>query len=130
MLEKYVSSWLPAQQFSFLFPSTTLLCGMRDLDMMSKELLPTRYNPKFHMGIWWLVYVTELVIKSVSQIMKCIFLYSEIIIDINPMLCPIKVNSNTIELTGHTYFYCVLDLFWVAHDVAVLWTKHTFTAHI
>ena len=26
------------------------------------------------------------------------------------MLCPIKSNSNTIELTVHTYCYCVLDL--------------------
>ena len=26
------------------------------------------------------------------------------------MLCPMKVNSNTIELTVHTSCYCVLDL--------------------
>ena len=26
------------------------------------------------------------------------------------MLCPIKVNSNTIELTVHTSYYCVLNL--------------------
>ena len=26
------------------------------------------------------------------------------------MLCPIKVNSKTIELTVHTSCYCVLDL--------------------
>ena len=26
------------------------------------------------------------------------------------MLCPIKVNSNTIELTVHLSCYCVLDL--------------------
>ena len=26
------------------------------------------------------------------------------------MLCPIKVNSNTIELTVHTSSYCILDL--------------------
>ena len=32
-------------------------------------------------------------------------------IDINIMLCPIKVNSNTIELRVHTSCYCVLDLF-------------------
>ena len=31
-------------------------------------------------------------------------------IDINIMLCPIKVNSNTIELRVHTSCYCVLDL--------------------
>ena len=30
--------------------------------------------------------------------------------DINTMSCPIKVNSNTIELTVHTSCYCVLDL--------------------
>ena len=26
------------------------------------------------------------------------------------ILCPIKVNSNTIEFTAHTFCYCVLDL--------------------
>ena len=26
------------------------------------------------------------------------------------MLCPMKVNSNTIELTAHTSCYCILDL--------------------
>ena len=31
-------------------------------------------------------------------------------IDINIMLCPIKANSNTIELTVHTSCYCILDL--------------------
>ena len=30
--------------------------------------------------------------------------------DINTMLCPIIINSNTIELTVHTSWYCVLDL--------------------
>ena len=30
--------------------------------------------------------------------------------DINTMLCPIRFNSNTIELTVHTACYCVLDL--------------------
>ena len=29
---------------------------------------------------------------------------------LNAMLCPIKVNSSTIELTMHTSCYCVLDL--------------------
>ena len=29
---------------------------------------------------------------------------------INTVLCPIKVNSNTIEVTMHTSCYCVLDL--------------------
>ena len=35
---------------------------------------------------------------------------NEIVIDTNTMLCPIKVNSNTIELEVHTYCYCILDL--------------------
>ena len=35
---------------------------------------------------------------------------NEILNDIKTMLCPIKVNSNTIELTLHTSCYCVLDL--------------------
>ena len=30
--------------------------------------------------------------------------------DINTMLCPIKVNSYTIEFTVHTSCYCVSDL--------------------
>ena len=29
---------------------------------------------------------------------------------IKTMLCPIKVNSNTIELTMHTSCYCIQDL--------------------
>ena len=33
--------------------------------------------------------------------------------DTNTMLCPIKVNSNTIELAVHTSCYCVLDLLFV-----------------
>ena len=33
------------------------------------------------------------------------------------MLCPIKVNSNTIELTVHTSFYCILDLLCVIHII-------------
>ena len=32
---------------------------------------------------------------------------------IHVVLCPIKVNSNTIELGLHTSCYCVLDLFCV-----------------
>ena len=44
--------------------------------------------------------------------MKCI-LYNEFLmklaIDINTMLCPLKVISNTIELTVHTSCYFVLD---------------------
>ena len=32
------------------------------------------------------------------------------------MLCPIKVNSNTIELTMHTSCYCVLELLCVKVD--------------
>ena len=34
--------------------------------------------------------------------------------DINTMSCPIKSNSNTIELTVHTSCYCVLDLLCVS----------------
>ena len=33
---------------------------------------------------------------------------------INTMLCPIVINSNTIELTVHTTCYCVLDLLCVS----------------
>ena len=29
------------------------------------------------------------------------------------MSCPIKVNSNTVELTVHTSCYCILDLLYV-----------------
>ena len=35
---------------------------------------------------------------------------NENINDINSMLCPIKVDSNAVELTVHTSCYCVLDL--------------------
>ena len=36
------------------------------------------------------------------------YLFSnEIVNDIHTMLCPIKVNSNTTELTVHTSCYCV-----------------------
>ena len=35
---------------------------------------------------------------------------NKIVIDINTMSCPFKVNSNTIELSVHTSCYCVLDL--------------------
>ena len=31
------------------------------------------------------------------------------------MSCPIKVNSNTIELIVHTSCYCILDLLCVLH---------------
>ena len=41
------------------------------------------------------------------------YLYSEILSYINTMSCPIKVNSNTIELIVHTSCYCVSDLFFV-----------------
>ena len=34
---------------------------------------------------------------------------NEIVNDINIMLCSIKVNSNTVELTVQTFCYCVLD---------------------
>ena len=35
----------------------------------------------------------------------------------NTMQCPVKVNSNTIELTVHTSCYCVLDLLSVNGDL-------------
>ena len=38
----------------------------------------------------------------------------------NTMLCPIKVNSNTIELTMHTSFYCVQDLLCVTSLIYIL----------
>ena len=44
---------------------------------------------------------------------------NEIVNDVNAMLCPIKVNSNTIELTVHTSFYCILDLLCVTWDQAL-----------
>ena len=37
---------------------------------------------------------------------------NEIVIYINTILCLIKVNSKTIELTVHISCYCVLDLLW------------------
>ena len=40
---------------------------------------------------------------------------NEIVNDINTMLCPIKVKSNTIELTVHTSCYCVWDLLCVTY---------------
>ena len=36
--------------------------------------------------------------------------YNKILYHMNPVLCFIKVNSNTIELTVSTSCYCVLDL--------------------
>ena len=40
--------------------------------------------------------------------------------DINTMSCPNKVDSNTIELTVHTYFYCVVDLLCVKTTKSLL----------
>ena len=39
------------------------------------------------------------------------------------MLCPIKVNSNTIELTVQTSCYCVLDLLCVKPTLVFQQTK-------
>ena len=36
--------------------------------------------------------------------------YNEILYRINSVLCLIKANSNTIELTVHTSYYWILDL--------------------
>ena len=46
------------------------------------------------------------------------YLYNEFLMklnDVNTMLCPIKVNSYTIELTVHTSCYCILDLLFVTY---------------
>ena len=61
------------------------------------------FPPYFHMGIRWLLFVMEQVIISVSQI-------KWMIIDIHTMLYPIKIYSNTIELSVHTSCFCILDL--------------------
>ena len=42
--------------------------------------------------------------------MKCNYCYIKILYCKNNMSCPVKVNSNTIELKVHTSCYCVLDL--------------------
>ena len=42
------------------------------------------------------------------------------------MLCPIKVNSNTIELTAHTSCYCVLDLLCVTLSFVWPALSHNF----
>ena len=41
------------------------------------------------------------------------------VIDINTTLCPIKGNSNTIELTVHTSCYCILDLLCVSNLILI-----------
>ena len=57
------------------------------------------------------IYVTKQVIKNVSQIKEVNNRISnEIVNDINTMLCPIKSNSNTIELTVHISCYLGLRL--------------------
>ena len=48
-------------------------------------------------------------------IIKCIYWYNEILHHMNTVLPLIRVNSNTIELTVHTSFYCVLDLLCVTN---------------
>ena len=45
--------------------------------------------------------------------MKCMYSHNEIPCCINTMSCPIKVDSNTIELFVHTSCYWVLDLLFV-----------------
>ena len=44
------------------------------------------------------------------------FIIRNIVIDINTMSCPIKVNDNTIKLTARTSCYCVLDLLCVNYS--------------
>ena len=46
---------------------------------------------------------------------------NEIVNDINTMLCPIKVNSNTFKLTVQTSCYCVLDLLCVTCFINSKW---------
>ena len=50
------------------------------------------------------------------------------LIDINTMLCPMKVNSNTIELTVHTSCYCILDLHCVTGINGLLFEYHLHTS--
>ena len=54
---------------------------------------PTMYNVQWNVFVLWIS--------------------NEILNDINTMSCPIKVNSDTIELTVHTSCCCVEDLLYV-----------------
>ena len=56
--------------------------------------------------------------------------YNQILSSINIMLCPIKVNINTIELIVHTSCYCVLDLLCVTLCYSVLLCFSLFISQI
>ena len=55
---------------------------------------------------------------------QCNEFLMNIINDINTMLCPIKNNSNTIELTVPTSCYWVLDLLCVTNNKTVRLKMH------
>ena len=57
------------------------------------------------------------------------YLYNQILIDINTMLCPIKVNSNTIEITVHPSCYCILDLLCVKM-LKINLSRSKYTTHV
>ena len=44
------------------------------------------------------------------EMKQVIMQYNEIMYRINTVMCPIKVNSNTVELAVHTTCCCILDL--------------------
>ena len=46
------------------------------------------------------------------------------------MACPVQVNSNTIELTVHNYFYCVLDLLCVKIEDTVQLPKCSLVTNL
>ena len=48
--------------------------------------------------------------RVATYISTAVTIFNVIVIDVNTMLCPINVNSNTIELTVHTSCDCILDL--------------------
>ena len=50
----------------------------------------------------------------------------KILNEINTMSCPIEINSNTIELTMHTFCYLVLDLLCVITKAEAKTTRAYF----
>ena len=55
-----------------------------------------------------MIYLNDMLMLLYNANLKRIS--NEIVNEINTMLCPIKVNSNTVELTVHTSFYWGLKL--------------------
>ena len=53
---------------------------------------------------------------------------NEIVNNINIMSCPIKLNSNTIELTVHPPCFCILDLLCVMSNAQQLTFEYLTTA--